>query len=127
MIFPSKEEIEFFGQPEAREFFGARWEPSLGDFLALPEGGYDVAGLELLVILAYDRTQTTWLPRPDQLIEMLEEKVALGDLWFELRGPTFSEDCRYILDIDTGVPEEKRQYIGPTPAIALALALMEIG
>lgn len=111
-------EPEVYGEPRGKPL---HWQPNREPQILYISGLEMVHGVEPF---NKDEMGKAWLPRPDQLMEMLEEKVALGDLWFELRGPTFSKGARYILDIDTGLPEEKRQYVGPTLAVALGKALM---
>ena len=121
MTFPNEVEIKFFSQPEVREFFGARWQPSLGDFFWRHEEGFGVVDYELSVILTFNRTEYVWLPRPDQLIEMLKEKG------YSIVLDTCDEGSASVgvfimegMSLEASAP-------GPTPAIALALALMEIG
>lgn len=138
MKFPTNEEVEFFGQPEVRQFFGERWQLSLGDFFARPGEGYDVVGLELLVILTYDRTQVVWLPRPDQLLEMLEEKgwyrweantrpYRKQESWYREEWYKRQPSAKQLLTGADAQPSyENIAVTGPTPAIALGRCVMEI-
>lgn len=129
MTFPTKEEIEFFNQPEVREFFRARWKPKFGDYTLHTKPGRpwfkDKESEQIMWILQVTPVdeppeEMIWLPRPDQLVEMLEEK-GYKRIELDIR----PADCEAT--ISQHPTEWARMGRGPTPAIALALALMEIG
>ena len=133
MTFPSDKDIKFFAQPEAREFFGARWEPKFGDWAL-----YDDKKVVTIIYVgendvsvehqdyAYGshwcrKSEPLWLPRPDQLLEMLEEKEYSIVLDTCDRG-SVSVDV-FIME---GISLEASA-TGPTPAIALAKCVMKTG
>ena len=141
MTFPSDKDIKFFAQPEAREFFGARWKPAFGDWALTPDGIgtlclIDPAGVGNYVSLKdfgneeneatsnpewYEWGELILLPRPDQLLEMLEEKEYSIVLDTCDRG-SVSVDV-FIME---GISLEASA-TGPTPAITLAKCVMKTG
>ncbi len=135
MTFPSANDVEFFSQPEAREFFGARWEPKFGDWAVLDD---DKKVVTIIYVEENDvsvehqnyaygshwcrKAELIPLPRPDQLIEMLEEKG------YKAKWDLTSEVSLYQMTLffghDAALPFNS--WFGPTPAIALARCVMEV-
>ena len=132
MLFPTKEDVEFFSQPEVREFFGARWEPKVGDWAYNHRYGTGVMFHPYFGTLVFENVihdcpqgELILLPRPDQLEEMLEGK---GYDWAVERNTIVLEPGYVVMTWYVDDPDQKRgEYEGSTSAIALASALMEIG
>lgn len=123
----TEQEIDFFKQAKRIQEL---WEPKFGDRVCDPEDGnrmgilaHPLNGAKWQVywlyakrlLFAYLET-LTFLPRPDQLWEMLEER---GHRWDVGKLPDSYTATIWNNDVDL-------ECEGPTPSIALGKCLLEV-
>jgi len=139
-MFPSKADIKCFTSEEVKRI-QELWEPKYGDWVYLPrsEQVRVVTGLDRMGEVRLVEVRTHWLetrdliflPRQGQLQEMLEERgyglYHLGDerLQPDFEGRDWNPEEPYIA-FAVREPSDHVEGIGPTPAIALARALIEV-
>ena len=115
---PTEQEIAFF--KEAKRIQELR-EPTMGDWFftpgqaSRPAGCVWCMGFQKSAVFKSD----AWLPRPDQLWEMLEER---GYRWDVGKLPDSYTATIWNDDVDDSIVECE----GPTPSIALGKCLLEV-
>ena len=114
MTFPTKQEIEFF--KEAKQI-QEEWEPRAGDWVQDKTYVGPLSGADMRDRLV--KLGKTWLPRLDQLIEMLEER---GYRWDVGKLPDSYTATTWNDEVDDSVVECE----GLTPSIALGKCLLEV-
>ena len=122
-MFPSPEFIEIC--VEHREFVNGLWEPSVGDwFVSSPSGVSGIAWWDepYRAVSKEEEQDAVWLPRPDQLMETLEER-GYNDWHLHCCIDDPEEGLYYQCD---AYGDKNVEVFGPDPACALLKALLAV-